>query len=108
VGRAGSEFFPMASSHEDESVARAIAEGAARAKEYARTAVPCQRCGKPVAFRGRTLHYSCDPAEQMAGKVCTCAAGCTNTHYGNGPTPCDERCVPCRLRRGQPVPKKAR
>ena len=38
----------------------------------------------------------------LAGLVCTCRNNCTNTRWGNGPTPCDPNCQPCQIMAGQP------
>ena len=84
---------------------RASDEADQRAADYLATAPRCDVCGGQVATRGRTRHHSCDPAT-LAGKVCTCPAGCSDTHWGNGPKPCDTDCRPCRIMAGKRLPTK--
>jgi hypothetical protein len=84
-----------------DKTARAIAEGQARAEHFLLTAPTCEACGKPMIQRGRARHYLCEP-KSIIGRVCTCAPGCTNTLYGNGPAPCNDDCAVCHLLRGQP------
>ena len=82
-----------------------FAAGEARAKVIRDTARPCEVCGRSMLNwgGGRKVHFSCDPELPLAGKVCTCPVGCSDTHWGTGGVPCDQSCVPCRIMRGKPL-----
>jgi hypothetical protein len=60
----------------------------------------CDVCGGPMVVGQRGRHYVCDP-ESMVGRRCVCAPGCTGELVGDGPTPCDAACEPCRLMRNR-------
>jgi hypothetical protein len=83
--------------------ARFIAEDEARSRDFFRAAPRCDRCGNPIASRGRFRHYMCEP-DTVVGHACTCPPGCSDTHYGNGLRDCDPLCRPCRLLNGQKLP----
>lgn len=82
-GRRGGHFLP------DDFVA----------VDYA-TAPRCVECGGPMVCGQRERHHVCDP-ETMVGERCVCRADCTIELVGDGPTPCDPTCVPCRLQRNR-------
>lgn len=80
-----------------------IAASESRARTYLLTAPRCEACGNPMAVRGRTRHFLCDPTE-FVGRSCSCRPDCSNKRYGDGPTACDPQCQVCRIQAGQPVP----
>ena len=47
-----------------------------------------------------------DPWAHLAGLVCSCPPGCTiGNVWGDGDTPCNHHCRPCREMRGTPYSK---
>lgn len=80
--------------------ARMIAEDKARARDFLLHATRCDRCGNPVASRGRFRHYMCEP-DTLVGHACTCRQRCSQERWGDGPIACDPLCRPCRINRGQ-------
>jgi len=88
---------------------RVYAQVEGRARQIRDTATTCAKCGGPMMrWPGRNVHFSCDPELPMAGKACTCAPGCSDVRWGDGPSSCDPDCVPCRNMRGQPLRKRGR
>ena len=85
-----------------------VAKAEARAAEIRRNLKVCSVCNRSMLdWPGRTMHYSCEPGT-LAGKVCTCPSGCSGSHWGDGGTPCDPKCEPCRIMRGKSLAKRKR
>lgn len=75
------------------------AKAESRADRFLHTAPTCSVCRGQIASPGRTKHYLCDTGT-LIGKACSCPTGCSTTRWGNGPTPCDPNCLPCRQMKG--------
>lgn len=58
----------------------------------------CSVCRQPMVVNQNGRHFACE-TDTMVGERCVCRPGCTGELVGDGPTPCADECVPCRLQR---------
>ena len=66
-----------------------VRKAEARARAIRESLRICTVCNKSMLdWPKRDKHWSCEPGS-LAGKVCTCPTGCSGTHWGDGPSPCD-------------------